>query len=145
LKKEKYKMIYLEYINCETKGYTDIINITDDIKRVVVRSGITNGIATLGVISSTSAITTLEFEPGLIADFRKSLEIVAPVNGFYAHDEKWHDGNGFSHIRSSLIGTSKTIPVASKLLMTGTWQQVILVDFDNRPRSRKVFVQIFGE
>ncbi|MDR3092427.1 MAG: secondary thiamine-phosphate synthase enzyme YjbQ, partial [Endomicrobium sp.] len=139
------KMIYSEYINCETKGYTDILDITDDIKRVVARSGITNGIATLGVTSSTSAITTLEFEPGLVEDFRKSLEVIAPVKGVYAHDEKWHDGNGFSHIRSSLIGTSKTIPIVSKSLMTGTWQQIILVDFDNRPRSRKVFVQVFGE
>ncbi|MCA6084699.1 secondary thiamine-phosphate synthase enzyme YjbQ [Candidatus Endomicrobiellum agilis] len=138
-------MIYSEYINCETKGYTDILDITDDIKRVVARSGITNGIATLGVTSSTSAITTLEFEPGLVEDFRKSLEVIAPVKGVYAHDEKWHDGNGFSHIRSSLIGTSKTIPIVSKSLMTGTWQQIILVDFDNRPRSRKVFVQVFGE
>ena len=82
---------------------------------------------------------------GLVEDFRKSLEVIAPVKGVYAHDEKWHDGNGFSHIRSSLIGTSKTIPVVSKSLMTGTWQQIILVDFDNRPRSRKVFVQVFGE
>jgi secondary thiamine-phosphate synthase enzyme len=138
-------MIYSEYINCETKGYTDIIDITDDIKRIIARSGITNGIATLGVTSSTSAIATLEFEPGLVEDFRKSLEVIAPVKGVYAHDEKWHDGNGFSHIRSSLIGTSKTIPVVSKSLMTGTWQQIILVDFDNRPRSRKVFVQVFGE
>ncbi|MCA6079353.1 MAG: secondary thiamine-phosphate synthase enzyme YjbQ [Endomicrobium sp.] len=138
-------MIYSEYINCETKGYTDILDITNDIKRVVARSGITNGIATLGVTSSTSAITTLEFEPGLVEDFRKSLEVIAPVKGVYAHDEKWHDGNGFSHIRSSLIGTSKTIPIVSKSLMTGTWQQIILVDFDNRPRSRKVFVQVFGE
>ncbi|MDR3257017.1 MAG: secondary thiamine-phosphate synthase enzyme YjbQ [Endomicrobium sp.] len=138
-------MIYSEYINRETKGYTDILDITDDVKRIVTRSGVTNGIVTLGISSSTSAITTIEFEAGLIADFRKALEIVAPVKGIYAHDKKWHDGNGFSHIRSSLIGTSKTIPVVSKSLVTGTWQQIILIDFDNRSRSRKVFVQVFGE
>ena len=138
-------MIYSEYINRETKGYTDILDITNDVKKIVVRSGITNGIATFGVTSSTSAVTTLEFEPGLVADFRKALEIIAPANGNYKHDEKWHDGNGFSHVRSSLIGTSKTIPVVLKSIMLGTWQQIILVDFDNRSRSRKVFVQVFGE
>ena len=138
-------MIYSEYINRETKGYTDILDITDDIKRIVSRSGIQNGLVTIGVSSSTSAITTLEFEPGLISDLRKALEIIAPEKGPYAHDEKWHDGNGFSHVRSSLIGTSKTIPITSKSLLLGTWQQVILIDFDNRPRSRKVFVQVFGE
>jgi secondary thiamine-phosphate synthase enzyme len=138
-------MIYSEYVNRETKGYTDISDITDDVKRIVARSGIQNGLVTVSVSSSTSAVTTLEFEPGLISDLRKALELIAPEKGVYAHDEKWHDGNGFSHIRSSLVGTSKTIPIASKSLLLGTWQQIILVDFDNRPRSRKVFVQVFGE
>ena len=138
-------MIYSEYVNRETKGYTDILDLTDDIKRIVGRSGIQNGLVTVGVSSSTSAIATIEYEPGLISDLRKALEIIAPEKGAYAHDEKWHDGNGFSHVRSSLIGTSKTIPITSKSLLLGTWQQVILIDFDNRPRSRKVFVQVFGE
>lgn len=138
-------MIYSEYINRETKGYTDISDITNDVKRIVSRSGVQNGLVTISVSSSTSAVTTLEFEPGLISDFRKALEIIAPEKGVYGHDEKWHDGNGFSHIRSSLVGTSKTIPITSKSLQLGTWQQIILVDFDNRPRSRKVFVQVFGE
>jgi secondary thiamine-phosphate synthase enzyme len=138
-------MIYSEYVNRETKGYTDISDITDDVKRIVSRSGVQNGLVTISVSSSTSGITTLEFEPGLISDFRKALEIIAPAKGVYGHDEKWHDGNGFSHIRSSLVGTSKTIPITSKSLLLGTWQQIILVDFDNRPRSRKVFVQVFGE
>ncbi|MDR1195889.1 MAG: secondary thiamine-phosphate synthase enzyme YjbQ [Endomicrobium sp.] len=138
-------MIYSEYITRETKGYTDISDITEDVKRIVARSGIQNGLLTVSVSSSTSAVTTIEFEPGLISDFRKALEIIAPQQGVYGHDEKWHDGNGFSHIRSSFVGTSKTIPIASKSLLLGTWQQIILVDFDNRPRSRKVFVQVFGE
>ena len=138
-------MIYSEYVNRETKGYTDISDITDDVKRIVARSGVKNGLVTVSVSSSTSGITTLEFEPGLISDFRKVLETIAPEKGVYGHDEKWHDGNGFSHIRSSLVGTSKTIPITSKSLLLGTWQQIILVDFDNRPRSRKVFVQVFGE
>ncbi|MDR2426760.1 MAG: secondary thiamine-phosphate synthase enzyme YjbQ [Endomicrobium sp.] len=138
-------MIYSEYISRETKGYTDISDITDDVKRIVSRSGVQNGLVTISVSSSTSAVTTLEFETGLISDFRKALEIIAPEKGVYGHDEKWHDGNGFSHLRSSLVGTSKTIPIASKSLLLGTWQQIILVDFDNRPRSRKVFVQVFGE
>lgn len=138
-------MIYSEYINRETKGYNDILDITDDVKRVIARSGVQNGLVTIAVSSSTSGITTLEFEPGLVSDLRAALEIIAPEKGVYAHDEKWHDGNGFSHIRSSLVGTSKTIPITSKSLLSGTWQQIILVDFDNRPRSRKVFVQVFGE
>jgi len=138
-------MIYSEYVNRETKGYNDISDITDDVKRIVARSGVQNGLVTVSVSSSTSGITTLEFEPGLISDLRKALDIIAPEKGVYAHDEKWHDGNGFSHIRSSIVGTSKTIPITSKSLLLGTWQQIILVDFDNRPRSRKVFVQVFGE
>jgi len=138
-------MIYSEYINRETKGYSDIIDITDDVKSIIDRSGVQNGMVTIAVSSSTSAITTLEFEPGLISDFRKALEIIAPVKGKYAHNEKWHDGNGFSHIRSSFVGTSKTIPINSKSMLSGVWQQIVLVDFDNRPRSRKVFVQVIGE
>ncbi len=138
-------MIYSEYINRETKGYTDMSDITEDVKRIVERSGVQNGLVTVAVSSSTSGVTTLEFEPGLISDLRKALEIIAPEKGHYGHDEKWHDGNGFSHIRSSIVGTSKTIPITSKSLLLGTWQQIILVDFDNRPRSRKVFVQVFGE
>jgi secondary thiamine-phosphate synthase enzyme len=138
-------MIYSEYINLETKGWTDIFDITEYVKKIILRSSIQNGIVTIAVSSSTSAITTFEFEPGLISDFKKALEILAPEKGNYAHDEKWHDGNGFSHIRSSLIGASKTIPIVSKSLLSGVWQQIILVDFDNRPRSRKVFVQVFGE
>ncbi|MDR1260019.1 MAG: secondary thiamine-phosphate synthase enzyme YjbQ [Endomicrobium sp.] len=133
-------MIYSEYINCRTKGYNDILDITDDVKRIIFRSDIENGIVTLSVTSSTSAITTIEFEPGLIADFRKALEVVAPVKGVYNHKS-----NGFSHVRSSLVGISKTIPLVSKSLILGTWQQIILVDFDNRPRIRKIFVGIFGE
>ncbi|MDR1926079.1 MAG: secondary thiamine-phosphate synthase enzyme YjbQ [Endomicrobium sp.] len=140
-------MIYSEYINSETKGYTDILDITDDVKRILARSGITNGIVTLSVMSSTSAVTTLEFDPDLFADFRKVLKAIVPpvTKGGHTHNEKWRDGGGFSHIRSSLIGTSKTIAIASKSIMLGTWQRIILIDFDNRPRSRKVFVQVFGE
>lgn len=138
-------MIYSEYINRETKGFNDILDITEDVKRIVARSGVVNGIVTIAVSSSTSAISTLEFEPGLVSDIRKVLEKIAPEKGVYGHDERWHDGNGFSHIRSSLVGTSKSIPITSKSLVLGTWQQVILMDFDNRPRSRKVFVQVFGE
>jgi len=138
-------MIYSEYINKETKGWTDILDITEDVKRIVSRSGIQNGLVTIAVSSSTSAIATLEFESGLVADFKKALEQVAPVKGKYAHEAKWHDGNGFAHIRSALVGTSKTIPLHAANLLSGAWQQIILVDFDNRPRSRKVFVQVFGE
>jgi secondary thiamine-phosphate synthase enzyme len=139
-------MIYSEYVNIETKGYSDILDMTDDVKRILIRSGINNGIVTLGVMSSTSAITTLEFDLDLFADFRKVLEIiVSSCKGGNIHNEKWRGSGGFSHICSSLLGASKTIPIASKSIMLGTWQRIILVDFDNRPRSRKVFVQVFGE
>ncbi|MDR3111839.1 MAG: secondary thiamine-phosphate synthase enzyme YjbQ [Elusimicrobiota bacterium] len=138
-------MIYSEYLNFETKGFSDIVDITDSIKKIIERSDVKNGLATVAVPSSTSAITTLEFEPGLVADIKKALEVIVPEKSYYAHDERWHDGNGFSHIRSSLLGTSKTIPVVSGSLFLGVWQQIIFADFDNRPRSRKVFVQIIGE
>lgn len=138
-------MIYSEYINRETKGFNDILDITTDVERIVARSGVVNGIVTIAVSSSTSAISTLEFEPGLVSDMRKVMEKLAPEKAAYGHDARWNDGNGFSHIRSSLVGTSKSIPITSKSLVLGTWQQIILMDFDNRPRSRKVFVQVFGE
>ena len=138
-------MIYSEYINRETKGWTDILDITEDVKRVVSRSGIQNGLVTIAVSSSTSAIATLEFEPGLVEDFKKALEKIAPEKSKYAHEEKWHDGNGFAHIRSAFVGTSKTIPITLGSILSGAWQQIVLADFDNRPRSRKVFVQVYGE
>jgi secondary thiamine-phosphate synthase enzyme len=138
-------MIYSEYLNVETKGFADIIDITSSVRKIVECCKIQNGIVTIAVSSSTSAITTLEFEQGLVADFKKTLEIIAPQDAKYTHDEKWKDGNGFSHIRSSLIGTSKTFPIVSGALLSGVWQQIVIVDFDNRPRNRMVFVQVFGE
>jgi secondary thiamine-phosphate synthase enzyme len=138
-------MIYSEYINNETKGFGDIKDITGEVKKIVSRSNINAGIATVSIMGSTAAIAAIEYEPGLVKDLMNALEIIAPSQGKYAHDAKWHDGNGFSHIRASLIGASKTFPISLKTLMLGTWQQIVLIDFDNRPRSRKVFVQVMGE
>ncbi|MDR3274488.1 MAG: YjbQ family protein [Endomicrobium sp.] len=95
-------MIYSEYVNRETKGYTDVLDIIKDVERIITRSGITNGIVTLSVTSSTSVVTAVEFEPGLVADFRKTLEVIASVKGVYNHNEEWCDGNGFAHILSPL-------------------------------------------
>jgi secondary thiamine-phosphate synthase enzyme len=111
----------------------------------VTDSGINNGIATVFVTGSTAGITTIEFEPGLVADLQKAWERLVPKNIPYEHDARWGDGNGYAHVRASLLGASLVIPLTDKKLALGTWQQIIVVDFDNRPRQRTVIVQVVGE
>jgi secondary thiamine-phosphate synthase enzyme len=108
-------------------------------------SGLDNGIVLVYVPGSTAAITTIEYEPGLVQDMKEALERQAPEGRVYHHNERWHDGNGHSHIRASFIGQSESFPLTDGKLLLGTWQQIILVDMDNRPRSRKIFVRICGE
>jgi secondary thiamine-phosphate synthase enzyme len=120
-------------------------DLTDDVARSVKRAGVRDGIVTVFVPSSTSAITTIEFEPGLRRDFPQAMERFAPTELTYAHDETWHDGNGHAHVRASAIGPSVTVPVAAGKLGLGTWQQIVLIDFDNRPRDRRVVVTVIGE
>jgi len=137
--------VYTTRVNIDTKGETDIVDITDYIEGSVDRSGLTNGTATVFVGGSTAGITTIEFESGLFQDLRDAYERMAPRNAYYAHNERWGDGNGFAHVRASMTGQDISIPFSEKKLILGTWQQVILVDFDNRPRRREIIVQVIGE
>lgn len=128
-----------------TRGNNEIINITTDVEEVVKKSGIREGIVTVFVVGSTAGITTIEYEPGLMKDLPESLENIAPMKKRYHHDDTWNDGNGYAHIRSSIIGTSLTIPITDARLESGTWQQIVLVDFDNRARQRSIICKIIGE
>ena len=132
-------------ITLQSKGNCDLIDITPQVADDVERSGVSNGIVTLFVVGSTAAVTTIEYEPNLLSDFENMWDRVAPRNIPYKHDSTWGDGNGHSHVRASMLGASLVIPFADKKLTLGTWQQIILVDFDNRPRSRRIAVQILGE
>jgi secondary thiamine-phosphate synthase enzyme len=132
-------------ISLSTQGNADIRDITDQLANAVSKSGLTVGTATVFCPSSTSALTTIEFEGGALGDLRRLFDEIVPSNREYAHNERWHDGNGHSHVRAALLGPSLTIPFVDGGLTLGTWQQVIYVDFDNRPRQRKLVVQLIGE
>lgn len=134
-----------ESISLSTRGNIDILDITDQIANALSKSGLTSGAATVFCPSSTSALTTIEFEGGALSDLRRLFDEIVPVNREYAHNERWHDGNGHSHVRAALLGPSITIPFVDRQLTLGTWQQVIYVDFDNRPRQRKLIVQLIGD
>ena len=129
----------------ETRGFTDIHDITDEVSGAVHRSGLENGIAVTSVPGSTAGVTTIEFESGVVADLREAIARLVPEGGPYAHDARWGDGNGFSHVRAALMGPSLSLPFRDGALVTGTWQQIVLVDFDNRPRTRRLEVQLVGE
>ena len=129
----------------KTTSNTDIIDITPQVGEEIQRSTIRNGHVTLFVPGSTAALTTIEYERGVINDLRKAIERIAPKDLYYEHDERWGDGNGYSHVRAALLGPSLHIPVIDGRLMLGTWQQIVLLDFDNRPRKRRVVMQIVGE
>jgi secondary thiamine-phosphate synthase enzyme len=129
----------------KTRGETDIIDITHEVQSALAKSGITSGIATVFISGSTAGITTIEYESGLIKDLKDAYERIAPRNERYEHNLKWGDGNGYAHIRASLTGQDVTVPFTDKKLNLGTWQQIILIDFDNRERTREVTVRIIGE
>lgn len=128
-----------------TTGQGDIRDITTDVTAALKSSRLADGIATVAVIGSTAAITTIEFEPGAVADFNRLLEGLAPREATYAHHERWGDDNGSSHLRAALLGPSLTVPFSSAELALGTWQQVVLVECDTRSRMREVVVQLIGE
>ena len=132
-------------IRLNTKGNCDIVNITSEISSEVSNSGINSGTVTIFVAGSTAGVTTIEYEPGLLADFKDMWERTIPKNIPYQHDRAWGDGNGHSHVRASLLSASLTIPFVNKKMTLGTWQQIVFVDFDNRPRSREIVIQITGE
>lgn len=129
----------------KTQGYCDIIDITAKVQDQIKKEKIQKGLATLFVSGSTAALTTIEYEPGLVQDVKELVEKLIPSNQRYHHDDRWGDDNGFSHLRASLFGPSLQIPIESGRMLLGTWQQVVLVDFDNRPRTREIVVQIMGE
>ncbi len=138
-------MIITSSISFQTKGDCDIVDITPQVARQVAESGISSGTVTVFVPGSTAGVTTIEYESGLVADLQQMWERVVPRNTPYNHDRRWGDGNGHSHVRASMLGPSLVIPFNDRRLTLGTWQQIIMVDFDNRPRSRQVLLQIMGE
>lgn len=129
----------------ETSREGEVIDITGEVRKAVASSGVSNGLATVFVTGSTAAVTTIEFEPGLAKDFPAMLDRIAPRGGAYEHEKRWHDGNGHSHVKASLVGPSISIPVVGGALALGEWQQVVLVELDVRPRTRSVVVQLIGE
>lgn len=131
-------------IYVDTKGNTDIVDITESIENKLKESSFIEGNVLVFVVGSTAGITTIEYEPGLIKDYPAFLERIIPRNIRYFHDETWHDGNGHSHVKAALQGGSLTIPFTAGKLLLGTWQQIILIDFDNRPRKREIIIQISG-
>jgi secondary thiamine-phosphate synthase enzyme len=132
-------------ITLSTRGNADIHDITDHVAQNIAQSGLKNGIVTIFCPSSTSALTTIEFEPGVMNDLRRLFDEIIPPDRPYQHDAAWGDGNGHSHVRAALLKASLTIPFVNGRLTLGTWQQVIYVDFDNRPRHRELVVQMMGE
>jgi secondary thiamine-phosphate synthase enzyme len=129
----------------QTRGHNHIIDLTDELQALVRQSGITCGQLTAMVTGSTGALSTLEYEPGLVGhDIAAALEKIAPHDGPYAHEETWHDDNGHSHVRACLIGPSLALPIVDGSLPLGTWQQIVLLDFDTRPRSRRIAVTLLG-
>ena len=132
-------------ISVDSNGENDMIDITPQIDEVIRETNLQDGIVAVFVSGSTAAITTIEYEPGVKKDFPKMLARIAPREIEYKHDNTWHDGNGHSHIRASLIGPSLTVPFKNKGLMLGTWQQIVLLEMDIRPRERKIVLQMIGE
>jgi secondary thiamine-phosphate synthase enzyme len=132
-------------LSFSTRGGDHIIDITEDVGRLVSKSKIKEGIVTVFVPGSTGAITTIEYEPGLLKDVPDALERLFPKNMTYGHDQTWHDGNGHSHVRAAFLGPSLTVPISKGGLTLGTWQQIVFVELDNRSRNRKLIVKIMGE
>lgn len=137
--------VITEKIQLNTKGNTDILDITNEVSRIVAGGGLEAGTVTIFTPSSTSGLTTIEYESGCLSDFRRLLDEILDPNRTYAHNARWGDGNGHSHVRAALIGPSLTVPFIDRRLSLGTWQQIIFIDFDNRPRRRELVVQVLGE
>jgi secondary thiamine-phosphate synthase enzyme len=132
-------------LTLSTRGEADVHDITDELARLVAESGLHAGTVTVFCPSSTSGVTTIEYEPGAVADLRRLFDEIVPPGRAYAHEAAWHDGNGHSHVRAALLGPSLTVPFVNSQLTLGTWQQVIYVDFDVRARRRELVVQMIGE
>lgn len=128
-----------------SRGHADVHEITDQVARHVAQSGLKNGTVTVFCPSSTSGVTTIEYEPGAVSDLKRLFDEIVPPSRDYAHNARWDDGNGHSHVRASLLGPSLTVPFVDGRLTLGTWQQIIYVDFDNKPRRRELILQVIGE
>ena len=138
-------MVATDTISLRTKGFSDVLDITDKVTRIVEDSRIQTGLVNVFCSGSTGSITTIEYESGVINDLKKALEKIVPSNIPYEHDKRWGDGNGFSHVRAALMKPSLTIPLVKGKLTLGTWQQIVFIDFDNRGRNRDIIVQVMGE
>lgn len=139
-------MVKTEKIKVKTEGNCNVVNITKQVSNTIENSGVSNGIITVFNIGSTAGITTTEYEPGLVNhDIAAAFEKIAPETGRYEHEETWHDDNGHSHVRAAILGPSLSVPIVDGQLALGTWQQIVLVDFDTRPRTRTVVCQVVGE
>ncbi len=134
-----------EHITMDTTGGVQIIDITGEVRKLLTTSDLQEGLATVFVPGSTATVTTIEYEPGLVADMTKALDRIALINSRYEHDQRWHDGNGHSHIRASFLKPSVTIPFSHNTLMLGTWQQLVFIELDVRPRNRTIIVQFIGD
>jgi secondary thiamine-phosphate synthase enzyme len=134
--------VFQRSFKLKTKGHAQVLEITGQVERIVGESGAREGIANVSGLGSTLAITTIEFEPGAVADLQRALEQIAPANDDYAHNARWGDHNGYAHLRSALMGTARSFPVSGGQLRLGTWQQIVLCDFDDRPRDREITVTV---
>lgn len=128
-----------------TKGHTDIIDVTREVQTILTQAGLTEGNLTVFVAGSTAGVTSIEYEPGLLKDLPEAFEKFAPTGVTYHHDATWGDGNGYAHVRAALLGSSFTVPFKDAKLILGTWQQIVVIDFDNRSRNRNIMVQLIGE
>ncbi len=138
-------MVFGNEITLETKGYSDIKDITGKVQDIVGKSKIKNGIVHIFAVGSTASVTTIEYEPALVDDMKDQLEEFASKTMQSRHSQTWGDDNGFSHIRATFMGPGMTVPVSGGTVVLGTWQQIVVIDHDNRPRSRKIFIQVMGE
>jgi secondary thiamine-phosphate synthase enzyme len=138
-------MVKTTSLSISTKGTCDLKDITRRVSEAIRDSGLTDGIVTVFVPGATGGVTTIEFEPGAVRDFQDFMERSIPSEGAYRHNERWGDGNGFSHVRAASLGPSLTVPFKDRELLLGTWQQIVVANFDNGPRQRQVILQILGE
>ncbi len=137
--------VYSEELRFKTSGENDIIDLTDKLQGLIDKTEVKNGLMCVFVPGSTGSVTTIEYEPGLKRDFPEALERIAPRDIYYYHHETWHDDNGRSHVKASILGPSLTIPIKDGYLVHGTWQQIVFIELDTRPRSRRIIIQVIGE
>jgi secondary thiamine-phosphate synthase enzyme len=137
--------VHKSTISVSSKGFSDVHDLTGGVRRAVSGSRLNDGVVVVFVPGSTAGVTTIEFEGGAVADLKDAIDRIAPRDIRYAHDDRWGDGNGFAHVRAAMMGPSVCVPFTGGELLIGTWQQIVLVDFDNRPRTRDVIVQVVGE